>query len=165
MQYSANVDGSASQRIDADLLTAVLNIRLTAIIREKLGASYSPTAGVSIVDGPTTEAVVNFHVSGAPDNMALIAQVLQDDLAGLRSSGPTAAEMSAAIAEVKDQYGLISNQEIIEAIVRSLAEPQAIVNYANAYVDVDKVSADQLRKFARLVLPEGQYIQVTQLPR
>jgi zinc protease len=165
VQYTAPSDGTAGERIDADLLTVVLENRLTAHIREALGASYSPSAQVGVDPGPPSEVTTGMRISGAPEDMARIAEVLQDDLAELRTNGPTADEMEKAIAEVKEQYGLINDREITRTLERWTTDGNAIEDYANAYTDVEAVTAAELHEFVLRVLPAGQYIQVTQLPR
>ncbi|MBI4936094.1 MAG: insulinase family protein [Actinobacteria bacterium] len=165
VQYTAASDGSAAERIHADLLTEVLSNRLTERIREELGASYSPSAFVAVDPGPPAEVVTGFSISGAPDDMENLAAVLQEELASLRSDGPSPDDLTKAIAVVKEQYGLIDDTEIIDTIVRWLDDDQAIDDYANAYDDVEDVTVDDLRTFIARALPAGQYIQITQLPR
>jgi zinc protease len=165
VQYSAPSDGTATERIHADLLGEVLTNRLTERIREELGASYSPTASVAVDTGPPAEVVTGFSISGAPDDMAHLATVLQEELTSLRSDGPSSDELVKAIAVVKEQYGLINDAEIIDTLVRWLVDEQAIDDYARAYDDVESVIPEDLHTFIERVLPAAQYIQITQLPR
>ena len=151
--------------LKAQLLTSVLNIRLTDAIREELGASYSPSASVSVVGKPENEATVNISISGSPDDMDEIARVLQDNLADLRANGPSAAEFEAAVAEAQDAYNFISDAQIITMIERWLVYPGSFDDYENQLNLISVITPASLRDFASQVLPADQYIEITQLPR
>ena len=163
--YSTPADDSAEEAILAGLLTSVLGNRLTAAIREELGASYSPNASVSIAGGPEPEAIVSISISGSPTDIATISQALQANIDDLRTNGPSADEFSAAVAEATDAYNFISDQQIVALLERWLVHPTTLQDYENQASAIADVTAAQLRAYARSVLPVEQYIEITQLPR
>ncbi|MCE9621700.1 MAG: insulinase family protein [Actinomycetia bacterium] len=165
VQYTTKVVDSAENQILAGLLTSVLNIRLTEAIREELGASYSPSAGVSIMSGPESAATVTISISGAPDGMGEIARVLQANLAELRTNGPSTEEYSAAVAEANDAYNFISDAQIITMLERWLVHPDTFDDYDNQLKIIADASPSSLQEFAEQVMPVDHYIEVTQLPR
>ena len=165
VQFSTETEDSAADLLNAQLLTSVLNIRLTDAIREELGASYSPSASVSLAGGPENEATVTISISGSPDDMGEIARVLQENLADLRTSGPTTAEFEAAIAEAQDSYNFISDAQIVTLLERWLVYPDSFNDYERQLDLIGSVTLVTLRDFAERVLPADQYIEITQLPR
>jgi len=165
VRYSAPADDSAEEVLLAGLLTSVLNNRLTKVIREELGASYSPNASVSIVGGPKPEATVNISISGAPTDIETIARALQANIDDLRTNGPSADEFSAAVAEAIDAYNFISDQQIVSLIERWLVHPTTFEEYERQASAISGISASELRAFARAVMPADSYIEITQLPR
>ncbi len=163
--YTTSATDSSENELLAGLLTTVLTNRLTKAIREELGATYSPNAFVSIAPGPAPEATVNFSISGAPADMAAIADALQANLDDLRANGPSAEEFSAAVAEANDSYNFISDQQIITMLERWLAHSDTFRDYDNQAIAIAGLTAADLRAFANAVLPADHYIEITQLPR
>lgn len=165
VQYSTKAVDSSENQVLAGLLTSVLNIRLTEAIREELGASYSPNAGVSIGGSPEPEATVTISISGSPNDMEEIARVLQENLADLRTNGPSTDEHAAAVAEAEDAYNFISDAQIITMLERWLGYPDTFEDYENQLEFIANATIPSLRAFAEQVMPADQFIQITQLPR
>ncbi|MEQ1872337.1 MAG: insulinase family protein [Ilumatobacteraceae bacterium] len=163
--YSTPATDSSEEGVLATLLTTILSNRLTTAIREELGASYSPNAFVSIAGGPAPEATVSISISGSPDDMAAIAVALQANISDLRANGPSAAELSAAIAAAEDSYNFISDSQIVSMLERWLARPTTFVDYTNELGIIGDLSINDIRDFANDVLPADHYIEITQLPR
>ena len=69
----------------ADVLTSVLNIRLTDHIREELGASYSPSAFVGINTEPDQLVETYLNVTGDPATIPEISTFVIDDVTSLRT--------------------------------------------------------------------------------
>ena len=165
VQFTTTAIDSSDNLIKSQLLTSVLNIRLTKAIREELGASYSPNASVSLVGSPEREATVIISISGAPDDMAEISRVLQENLADLRANGPSTEEYEAAVAEAQDSYNFISDAQIITLLERWLVYPDSFADYENQLNLIADVTIPSLRDFAEQVMPADHYIEITQLPR
>jgi zinc protease len=74
-----------------DVLTSVLEHRLTDHIREQLGASYSPSASSSVNPDPDALVETYLNVTGDPTTIAQLSQIVVDDVADLRQNGPSTA--------------------------------------------------------------------------
>lgn len=163
--YTATATASTENELLAALLASVLNIRITDAIREESGVSYSPNASVAISGSPENEATVTFSISGAPSDMDTIARVLRSNLTDLRQNGPTDEEFEAAMAEAEDAYNFISDAQIIGLLERWLVNPATLDEYSRQVKILGQITADELRVFAEQLLPEDQFIEITQLPR
>lgn len=164
LQFEVPSDGSEYETALADLLTNVIDSRLTDHIREELGASYSPYAVVQ-VDHVVGRVLVYVSVTGDPDGMDELAAAVLADLADLALHGPTATEFDHAMATMAQQYNYVDNGAIAWNLVRVTQEPDFLATIMGALGAVQAVTIDELTAFAARVLPTGQYIQVTQLPR
>ena len=66
--WNTPIPDPETDSVYADVLTSVLNIRLTDHIREELGASYSPSAFVGINTEPDELIETYLNVTGDPDD-------------------------------------------------------------------------------------------------
>ena len=164
LQFEVPSDGSEFEFALADLLTNVIDSRLTDHIREELGASYSPFASV-YVDHVIGNVTIYVSVTGDPDGMEELATAVLSDLADLALHGPTATEFDHAMATMAQQYNYVDNGAIAWGLVRVTQEPQYLDTMVGALDAVTSVTIDQLAVFVARILPPGQYIQVVQLPR
>jgi zinc protease len=165
VRFNEPSDATAQEDVYAELLGAVVSKRLTTHIREELGASYSPSARTFVTDEISGEVVTMVSISGAPDDMERIATVLQQDLADLRANGPSDDEFEGSVAELDQSYGYVSNDVLVQVVTASLTNDDAIRDYVQRSAVLGDISKSELQAFALRVLPEGQYIQITQLPR
>src|SRR3954452_1542710 len=147
-----------------DVLTSVLNIRLTDHIREQLGASYSPTAFVSVNTEPDQLVETYLNVTGDPATIAQTSEVVIDDVTDLRQTGPSAAEFDAAIAEMTQTYSYFDNQSIGDVLAKAPTNPEALREFNHRSDVLDDVTAVTLQKFIGQVMPVDRYIEVRTAP-
>src|SRR4051794_2079062 len=148
----------------ADVLTSVLNIRLTDHIREQLGASYSPTAFVSVNTEPDELIETYLNVTGDPATIAETSQVVIDDVTALRQAGPSAAEFDAAIAEITQTYSYFDNESIGEVLAKAPTNPDVLKEFNHRADVLDDVTAVTLQSFIAQVMPVDRYIEVRTVP-
>ena len=101
----------------AEVLSSVLNMRLTEHIREALGASYSPFAYATVATEPDSVVETYVQVTGSPDGIEELRSVVQEDLAALRTAGPTEDELAAAVEELRNNLELFSNEGLIDVLI------------------------------------------------
>jgi len=167
MLFTSAVDALPPQlRAASDVVTALLTARFTEVIREELGESYSPYA-VSFHDldpGPMIDTYV--QVSGAPERLPQITDLVLGELADLRDDGPDPSEFDAAFAEVHEQYQFVNNIDFLEVMVDDLLEPSMPVDdYLDQYFALDTVDASTVTTYLRDHVPPGAYVEVTVTPR
>ncbi len=148
----------------ADLLTSVLNIRLTDHIREELGASYSPSAFVGVNTEPDELIETYLNVTGDPETIPAISGIVIEDVTSLRTIGPTDTELDAAIAEMTENYTYFDNQTIGDLLAKAPGTPALITRFKNRSQVLDDVTPAKVRQFIRDVMPLDRYIEVRTIP-
>ena len=162
--WSTPIPDPETDSVYADVLTSVLNIRLTDHIREALGASYSPSAyvGLNIEPDQLVESFLN--VTGDPTNIAKLSTVVIDDITSLRSAGPTTEEFDAAIAEIDQNYSYADNQTIGDLLARAPDKPELITRFRDRPGVLHDITPSTLQTFINAVMPIDRYIEVRTTP-
>ncbi|MBT8165628.1 MAG: insulinase family protein [Acidimicrobiia bacterium] len=164
-QFSQEIEATSEVRLTVPLLESILNQRLTALLREDLGATYSPFVTIAIQDEPIEiiEAIV--EVSGDPDGLQPIADALLTDLADLAGSGPTADEMAIAVEQTVRDYELIGNQFWLDLMTRYVPNPDLDPGeVADRIPDTMSLTSSDVRALAAALLTLDDYIRVDLVP-
>jgi zinc protease len=150
------------------MLQEVITARLTDVVREELGDSYSPFAFVQISDGgaPNTETYISNTT--APELLDEVLAAVGEQLDDLRRIGPTDVEYEAASETVRQQLDLFSNEQVNDEVLSVLTDPAGNASF-DEFLDqaqwVDDISAEDLRDAAARWLPAARYIEIRVLPR
>jgi hypothetical protein len=137
---------------------------MTDHIREQLGASYSPTATVSVLTEPDHLVQSYLNVTGDPTNIAKLSTIVIDDINSLRTAGPTSAEFDAAVAEMTDTYQYFDNATIGDLLVRAANKPDLITAFDHRASMLGDMTPAALQTFIDAVMPVDRYIEVRTFP-
>jgi zinc protease len=148
----------------ADMLASVLNIRLTDHIREELGASYGPSAYVTVLTEPDGLIETYLNVTGDPSTLSEISGIVIEDVTSLRTTGPTSSEFDAAVAELVKTYTYFDNQTIGDLLTLVPDSPAALTRFKNRNGVLNSVTADTLQQFIGDVMPLDRYIEIRTTP-
>jgi zinc protease len=149
----------------AEVVTQLLSTRLTDNIREELGESYSPFAVVAIYGDPEPVVETYVSVTGAPDRIGAIAQIVQDDVGALRAD-VSEGEFDTAVAQVRLDIELFADPQLIDEILS--AEVEGLVtleDFADHGDTLRRLTIDDVRTFIADYLPADRYIEISVLPR
>jgi zinc protease len=163
--YSEPSAGTELDPVLAGVVGTIVSDRLTQLIREELGESYSPFAGISIEHDPGPVVQTYVQVTGAPDRMDVIAGLVQDVVGAIRIGYIAQEEVDAAIEIVRREEELVSNEEILDATVRAAVHHDDLGAFVRRYELLDGVGLTEIVAFAERYLPADRYAQVTTLPR
>jgi zinc protease len=164
LEWSVASTDSRAENVNADVLTSILNIRLTDHIREKLGASYSPSASVSTFSEPDQLVETSMFVTGDPSTLPEISKIVIDDIADMQTSGPTSAEFDAAIAELRKSYDLFDNQTIGDLLAGAANTPAVLADFIDRRSRLADVTAESIKGFIGRAMPIDRYIEVRTVP-
>jgi zinc protease len=167
LSFTSPVDDiSARLRATADVVEEVIDARLSDVIREQLGESYSPRAVTRVVTDPDPAIETFLRVTGSPDRVATIADLVVGELGDLAAVGPSDQEFSSAFAHVEEAGGFVNNGEFMTELLDDAIDPaRDLDDYLFESTELDRLSAETVRSFIRTHIPVDRFIQVTVLPR
>lgn len=158
------VDGRL--RATADVVTKVLDARLTDTIREEFGESYSPRAVSAVTTDPDPAIETYVIVTGAPDRIEAVTQLVTSELADLQSGGLSGQEFDNAFAQVDEEYGFVNNGQFITELLDDAVQPALeLVDYFGQFVELESVTAATVEEYLRDHAPIDRFVQVIVVPR
>ncbi|MDH3190994.1 MAG: insulinase family protein, partial [Acidimicrobiia bacterium] len=164
-QFTQETPITNELRLTLTLLESVLNQRLTALLREELGATYSPFVAASVQTQPLELVEVLVQVTGDPDGLQRIADALEADLADLAAIGPTADQFAIAVEQTTRDYELIDNQFWLDTMTTYVSnsdlDPDDV---ADRIPDTLALTRADLRSLARQLLRLDDYIRIDLVP-
>ncbi len=165
--YTSPVSGiDARLRVNADVATEVIDARLTDVIREQNGDSYSPSARIYVTTDPDPVVQTYVSVTGAPDRIDAVADLVAAELADLTANGPSDQEFSNAFAQVEESYNFVNNGEFITELLDAAIDPASdLDDYLLEYPELQNVSPSTVRSLLADHVGVDDYIQVVVLPR
>ena len=162
--WSMPIKDPAIDGVYADVLTSVLNIRLTDHIREELGASYSPSAFVSVSLDPDPLVETYLNVTGDPDTIPTLSELVIKDITTLRAIGPRIDEFDDALAELNNTYTYFDNQTIGDLLAQAPDHPELISRFKDRSTVLNDMELSTLKTFIIDTMPVDQYIEVRTVP-
>lgn len=163
--YSTETEPDRTIRIQVPVLEAILNQRLTAVLREALGATYSPSVVSQVVSEPRGQVEFVIQVSGDPAGLDAIDQAVMADLRALRRDGPTDQQFRAAVEQVLRNYELINNGDLLFPMLEYFLVPGYDIDVVTEREQLTRaVGKDEITTLTRLLLPEDRYIEVRLVP-
>jgi zinc protease len=167
MLFTSPIDGiDARLRVSASVTTEVIRARLTDVIRERLGESYSPSAVSYITTDPDPVIETYVAVTGSPDRVDAIADLVVAEFDDLGTSGPSEQEFFNAYAQVEESLNFVNNATFVQELLDAEIHPERdIEDYRFEFDELSSVTADVVRSYVDAHMPPDHYIQVTVLPR
>jgi len=166
MFFTNEFEGDLTDRLTARLVELIVTARLRERVREELSATYSIEAGIDIQRDPDPYAEAFIISSGDPAGLDQIADEIVADLQSLQSDGPTEAEFSTAVEQLRDELELLDNRTLASALITShLYSDQPVAEVADGYQMVDDLTPGQVQSLASIAFDLGQRIEVRMVPR
>ena len=149
-----------------DVVTEVLSTGLTDVIRERLGESYSPYAFALIASDPDPVVETYVQITGSPERIESVGDLVIAELADLTANGPTEREFRGAFAQVEEAYGFVDNNSFMEEMLNDAIWPdREMQDYLDQYGALADVTADTVQRYISDHIRADQYIQVAVVPR
>ena len=113
---------------------------------------------------PAIETYVS--VTGSPDRIEAVADLVVAELADLGADGPSEQEFFNAHAQVEEAYNFVNNGEFITELLDAAIDPAVDLDqYLSKYSELGSVTADGVRSYLADHVTPDQYIQIVVLPR
>jgi len=167
MLFSAPASGAyVEDRVEADIASEVLSARLTMVVREELGESYSPFAVSYVTPDPDPLVETYVRISGSPDRVDAIADVVLDEFADLAAGGMSSDEFDRAFALIAERYNFVDNDLFLDGIAEGRVFPElGIDSFLDRFERLDNVGRDEITAFIAGHVPLDRFVQVTVVPR
>ena len=166
--FTAPATSERRDDIAAAILQEVVTARLSDVVREELGDSYSPFAFVQIAEGGFPNAETYISNTTAPELLDEVVAEVTAQLDDLRTAGPRDREFDAASENVRQQLDLFSNEQVNDEVLSVFTDPDGNASFDEFLEQalwVEVIDADEVRNAAARWLPTDRYIEVRVLPR
>lgn len=152
--------------VTARLMSLIVNTRLRDKIREEMSATYSVFGAIDLQRDPDPFAESFVTATGAPEDLERISDAVLEVLADMRSSGPTDAEFATAVEQLRDEFDLIDNPTLADALLNAFLYPdEPVSNLGNRSVVIDEITPADVRRLAGVVYNPAQRIEILLVPR
>ena len=167
MLFTSPVDDiDAELRVTADVATELIRARLTDVIREELGESYSPSAVSYVTTDPDPAVETYVFVTGSPGRVGSIAELVVAELDELGTDGPSDQEFFNAFAQVDEALNFVNNVTFVQELLDAELHPaRELDDYLFEYAELRSITADRVRSYIDTHMPPDRYIEVTVVPR
>ena len=166
--YTAGASPERRDDVAAQVVGEVVGNRLSDVIRERLGESYSPFADISLTGGGTPNAETYVSVSTGRDLVESVSSAVLAELELLRVDGPTDSEHAAASETVFQQLQLFNNPQINDEVLSVLVDPEGNPSL-RAFLDQDllvaTIDVDDVSTYLTAWTPVDRYIEIQTVPR
>lgn len=153
-------------RVVARLAELIVTSRLRQRVREELSATYSISAGIDLQRDPDPYAEAFIVSSGDPGGLEIIVDEIVSDLKDLQSSGPSEAQFSTSVAQLRDELELVDNGTIAVGLVTAYLYPdQPFTDLSRRRALLDTITAADVQEMAADAFDLEQRIEVRQVPR
>lgn len=150
----------------AAVAASVIDARLTKVVREQFGDSYSPFSQVWTDEDPDPVVLTYVYASGAPERVAAIGETIRAELADLAGGGLTDAEFATAKAPVEEAYQYVDNGEFLSEVLRAAWDAgYDLTDYVYKHEAVAEVSLADVEAFIGEHMPVTAYAEALVTPR
>jgi len=104
LHWPTTDDSDLKSSLARDLLASVMSLQLTEVVREKLGATYTPEAFSMASSDYPGFGHISVVASAAPDKMDLITAAVKDIAKDLREQGITDDQLLRARKPIAERY-------------------------------------------------------------
>lgn len=150
-----------------DIMGEILQIQCTEVIREKLGATYSPYMSVNYDKYPTEEFAFIAYYSLAPENVDKVTQATWEILDNMANEGVSETNLAKAKEQMikHREANYTSSNTFWASVIKSKyvygTEIASMETYKNL---VNSITAEDVKTAAKKYLSHDEYVKVTLLP-
>ena len=137
------------------LLAKVLELRVRAEVREKLGLAYSPSAEFVAYDGFANFALLRAQIDSAPNDTTKVAPLITAIGAEVAAKGVSEGEFIGARGILKSQLrrAFRENSFLVSILMRAQERPEETEEIVALHSGLmDRITRDEVNKWAAKVL-------------
>ncbi len=165
MNWESPYELTPESEIVASALEIVVSARLRDLIREELGASYAPSAAVSLIDEPVEWVDTSIDIEVDPDRLDEVNVAIDAELDRLRAGDLEQSYLDNAIEALVDDFTFFSNNEWIDLLHLYADDPTRSSGEVRERRRIaQSLTLDDLAAAAQVVFPPQRSVVVKLLP-
>ena len=164
---TGNMRGNIPALRRHNILGEILGDRLREEIRERLGASYSPSAGAAGSDALTNVGYLLAESVGKPEDLPVLMETIRNEAAKLAAEGANADELDRALKPTLGmlEKSLRDNKYWLNTVLaQSQADPTRIELARTRDDDYKSITLEEINQLAAKFLKTDNALQVTIKP-
>ena len=157
---------SPDTRFTLDALADVLELRLTRTLREKLSGTYGVRVDASLSKEPYANYQLAIAFGSAPERVDELTKAVFKEIANLKKSGPTAAELQEVMETQRRglETRLLQNQFWLNTIASYDQNGWDIGGALSIDAQIKQMTRERVASAAKQYFDEKNYVQVTLAP-
>ena len=162
--YTSPMAYTAANEAALDALSYIIDMRNTTILREEIGGTYGASSPTELSDMPKEEALLEVAFACKPELCDTLVSTAQKIISDMAADGPTDEEFSMTVLNLKKN---IPEKRIGNAYWLNLIKDYTMnpVEWDKAYEEaVEKLTAEDVRDAARVLVASGNIIEFVQKP-
>jgi zinc protease len=166
LTFAGPATWSPAETLRMNALVEVMNLRINAVLREKLGLIYAGMLTGNVNRTPYEHYEINAQLPTGPEKVDQVVAALFAEIDSVRKDGPTQAELDKVKANWR-QNTLRQQQENeywlqnLEASLLDGTPPERLLTITD---EIGKLTAADVRTAAQRYLDKDNYVQVVLLP-
>ena len=151
--------------VAARALELIVNARLRDVIREELGATYSPDATVSVLSEPKSWVDTIIEIETDPERIVEVSEAVHAELAAIRAGDLDPGYLDRAVDQLVERHRFVTNPEWIDRITFHLANPgRSSSEFRRRTPVAQELTVDDIAAAARIVFPATRSVEVRLVP-
>jgi zinc protease len=166
LSFTGAASWSPEEQLRLDALMEIMNLRITDVLREKLGLIYGGNMGGAIYRIPYQYYTVGAMLPTGPDKVAPMMTALFAEIERLKKEGPDPSDLAKVKSNWRQSWpqALQSNGYWLDVLngaeLYGIDPQRLLVRQERA----DAITAEDIRQAARRYLDTGNYVQVVLNP-
>lgn len=163
--YEVRVRVDNAVRMTLPVVAAVVDTRLREVIREELGATYSPFIDIGVEYSPFEHAYAWISIDGDPAGIEELSRVVKAELASIAAGEISEDELRRAVSTVSNDFDLWSNELLVDLHRdRSLSSTLDYAAFLQRSAAVRRIDADNVAAVASRLFDPEQHVEGRLLP-
>ena len=151
--------------VAAQALDLVVNARLRDLIREELGASYSPNAAASVLSEPKSWVDTIIEVESDPERVGEVSVVIRAELERIRSGELDQLYLDLAIDQLTESYRFFNNNQWLELLLFHTAYGERPAGeFRTRTAIAEALTVADIATTAQQVFPPTRSVEVQLIP-
>lgn len=166
LTFSGPAAWSPAETLRMSALIEVMNLRVNAVLREKLGLIYAGQMGGALLRIPYEHYEISAQLPTGPDKVDPLVAALFAEIDSVKANGPTQAELDKVKANWRQNFmhWQHENNYWLSNLEASLLEHTPPARLLTITDEVEKLTVADVQAAARRYFDKDNYVQVVLLP-